>query len=66
MKVDKVLMLDIALAILKCPDDLFDVRPPAAMCRGQVSASMPHGFPIDRRRFFAGCQVSSWQEDFYE
>ena len=59
-------MLDIALAILKFPDDLFDLRPPAAMCRGQVSASMPHGSPIDGRRFFAGSQGSSWQEDFYE
>ena len=63
---DKVLMLDIDLAILKCPDDLFDLCPPAAMCRGQVSASMPHGSPIDGRRFFAGSQGSSWQEDFYE
>lgn len=46
----KVLMLDIDIAVLHCPDDLFELSPPAAMCRGRSGA--PHGSRIDGRFFF--------------
>ncbi len=29
----KVLMLDIDFAMLRCPDELFDLQAPAALCR---------------------------------
>jgi len=48
----KILMLDIDLTILQCPDALFDLRAPAALCRGQGSKA--HGARIDGRCFFAG------------
>ena len=51
----KVLMLDIDLAILQCPDALFDLRAPAALCRGQSSKA--HGARIDGRGFFAGEEI---------
>ena len=51
---DKVLMMDIDLAVIGCPDAVFDLNAPAAMCRGQVAAAWPHGSEIDGRRFFAG------------
>ena len=50
---EKVLMLDIDLAVIACPDAIFDLRPPAAMCRGQTAARWSHGSWIDGRRFFA-------------
>lgn len=47
----KVLMLDLDLAILECPDKLFQLRAPAALCRGMMGTQ--HGALIDGRRFFA-------------
>eukprot|EP00929_Paragymnodinium_shiwhaense_P000412 TRINITY_DN100663_c0_g1_i1.p1 TRINITY_DN100663_c0_g1~~TRINITY_DN100663_c0_g1_i1.p1 ORF type:complete len:650 (-),score=78.16 TRINITY_DN100663_c0_g1_i1:13-1962(-) len=49
---DKVLMLDIDLAILKCPDVLFELPAPAALWRGQSDA--PDGTRINGRTFFVG------------
>ena len=48
----KVLMLDIDLAILQCPDELFQLNAPAALHRGQTS--LAHGSRIDGRHFFGG------------
>lgn len=59
----KVLMLDIDIAVLHCPDDLFELSPPAAMCRGRSGA--PHGSRIDGRFFFAG-EVPDPLERFFE
>jgi len=47
----KVLLLDLDLAVLKCPDDLFELPTPAAMHRTVYGAR--HGAAIDGRRFFA-------------
>ena len=49
---DKVLILDIDLAILKCPDALFELPAPAAMWRGVGYCQ--HGSLIDGRLFFGG------------
>ena len=46
----KVLMLDLDLAILGNPHELFELPAPAALKRGQNC--MPHGSRIDGRRFF--------------
>lgn len=46
----KVMMLDIDLAILRCPDELFESRAPAALCRGVRNTH--HGYPMDCRHFF--------------
>ena len=54
---DKVVMMDIDLAVLDCPDDLFQLQAPAAMRRGN-SASQ-HGEPIHGRSFFGG-QKYGW------
>ena len=57
---EKVLMLDLDLAILKCPDVLFELQAPAAMHRSV--GGMAHGARIDGRNFFAGASVDSWSE----
>jgi hypothetical protein len=49
---DKVLMLDIDLAIIDCPDELFELQAPAALRRGIHHHE--HGALIDGRRWFAG------------
>ena len=49
---DKVLMLDIDLAIIHCPDELFQLQAPAALRRGIHHHD--HGALIDGRRWFAG------------
>ena len=49
---DKVLMLDIDLAVLRCPDALFELPAPAAMRRG-YSAHV-HGGRMHGRSFFGG------------
>jgi len=49
---DKVLMLDIDLAIMDCPDELFELQTPAAMRRGHFSHE--HGARLDGRLFFCG------------
>ena len=57
---DKVLMLDLDLAIMGCPDELFELPAPAALFRG--SGCMPHGVKIDGRRFFMGDDAEPpWQ-----
>ena len=53
---EKVLLLDIDLAILGSMDELFDLEAPAALWRGQAQ-TMEHGFPIDGRCFFGGAGV---------
>jgi hypothetical protein len=50
---DKILMLDIDIAVLDCADALFDLPAPAALWRG-LSQTREHGFPIDGRCFFGG------------
>ena len=47
---DKVLMMDIDLAILDCPDELFQLKAPAAMRRGPWESE--HGERIHGRSFF--------------
>ena len=49
---EKVLMMDIDIVVMKCPDELFELRAPAAMCRGRSDAE--HGSWIDGRLFFEG------------
>ena len=49
---DKVLMLDIDLAIIHCPDELFQLPAPAALRRGIHHHE--HGALIDGRLWFAG------------
>ena len=49
---EKVLMLDLDLAILQCPDTLFDLDAPAAMHRRIAGGD--HGASIDGRSFFSG------------
>ena len=48
----KVLMLDLDLAILGCPDVIFELPTPAALCRGVNCKA--HGDCIDGRNFFRG------------
>ena len=50
---DKILMLDIDIAVLDCADALFDLPAPAALWRG-LSQTREHGFPIDGRCFSVG------------
>ena len=50
-------MLDLDLAILACPDELFNLSPPAAMHRGLSGA--PHGSRIHGRSFFLGQDAGS-------
>ena len=52
---EKVLMLDLDLAILKCPKALFELRPPAAMHRSVFGKL--HGSRVDGSRFFTGATV---------
>ena len=49
---DKVLMLDIDLVIIHCPDELFELEAPAALRRGIHHHE--HGALIDGRRWFTG------------
>ena len=58
---DKVLMLDLDLAILECPDELFDLPAPAAM--GRSLCGGPHGSKIYSRNFFLGGDTDS--DDHY-
>lgn len=48
----KVLLLDLDIIPLKPLDDLFNLRCPAAMVRGQGETA--HGEAVDGRRFFGG------------
>lgn len=48
---EKVLMLDLDLAVLRCPDELFDLPAPAALSRS-VNGARP-GALIDGRHWFA-------------
>lgn len=50
---DKILMLDIDLAVLDSMDALFDLPAPAALWRGEQQ-TVEHGFSIDGRCFFGG------------
>lgn len=50
---DKVLLLDLDVIPLKPLDSLFELRPPAALVRGN-SHELPNGARVDGRRFFAG------------
>ena len=52
---EKVLMLDLDLVIIKCPDELFELKAPAAMSRSV--ASKPHGSKLNGRHFFLGEHV---------
>ena len=56
---DKVLMMDIDVVIVKCPDELFKVNTPAAMRRG--NSSNVHGKPMHGRSFFGG-QSDGWSQ----
>jgi hypothetical protein len=47
---EKVLVLDIDLAVIDCPDELFDLPAPAAMHRSM--SPVPHGSRINSRSFF--------------
>ena len=61
----KVLLLDLDIAVLRCPDELFELKAPAAMHRS-ITGALPHGAPIDGRSFFIGedvppdCQAYEW------
>ena len=50
---NKILMLDIDLAVIDSMDALFDLPAPAAMWRG-MQQTEGHGFPINGRCFFGG------------
>ena len=52
---EKVLMLDIDLALTFCPDELFDLPAPAAM--GRSIAGACHGTKLNHRGIFAGENV---------
>ena len=52
LEYEKVLLLDLDIAVLRCPDELFELNAPAAMHR--IVAGAPHGARIDGRCFFAG------------
>lgn len=54
---NKVLMLDLDLAIFDCLDELFDLPAPAAMRRGM--GFYKHGSRIDGRSFFRG-EYENW------
>jgi hypothetical protein len=51
---DKVLMLDLDLAIIDCPDELFKLEAPAALRRGPHHHE--HGKPIDGRCWFGSSE----------
>ena len=53
VRYDKIIMLDIDIAVLDCADALFDLPAPAALWRGQAQTK-EHGFPIYGRCFFGG------------
>ena len=53
VKYDKVIVMDIDLVIVHCPDELFDLPAPAALWRGQ-NQTLDHGFAVDGRCFFGG------------
>ena len=57
---DKVLLLDIDLTVLGCPDPLFNLDAPAALWRGQ-GQDIPHGCKISGRCFFGGPK-DDWQQ----
>ena len=48
----KILVLDLDLVIFDCLDHLFDLKAPAALCRGANDRT--HGCHIDGTRFFLG------------
>ena len=50
---DKILMLDIDIAVLHCADELFELPAPAALWRG-MAQTIEQGYPIDGRCFFGG------------
>ena len=56
---DKVLMMDIDIVIIKSPDELFQVKAPAAMRRG--NSSNLHGERMHGRSFFGG-QSEGWMQ----
>ena len=53
----KVLLLDIDLAILDRIDPLFELPAPAALWRGQSQDPCHHGIKVDGRLFFGGSDV---------
>ena len=58
----KILLLDLDIAVMSCPDELFALKAPAAMHRGIMGS--PHNTPIDGRTFFVGepqGTESDWQ-----
>ena len=54
---EKVLMLDLDLAIIQCPDELFELRAPAAMSR-TIGGRPLHGYRLNGRHFFCGAHVA--------
>ena len=56
----KIVMLDIDVAILQCPDALFQLQAPAALWRGQAQTE-EHGFKIDGKCFFGGAH-EDWMQ----
>ena len=58
----KVLMLDLDIAVLGCPDDLFALPAPAALHRRQWGAL--HGTYIEGRSFLAAEKLNAESECF--
>jgi len=56
----KVLVLDTDLVIRRCIDDLFELRSPAAMKRGD-SYEYRHGERIDGSHFFSGAESQGYR-----
>ena len=54
---DKVLLLDLDIAVLACVDEVFSLHPPAAMFRRRWG--WEHGRSIDGRSFFCGEYVDA-------
>ena len=56
---EKVILLDIDLVIFDCPDELFDLKAPAAMRRGPRESE--HGERMHTRGWFGGQKEGWWQ-----
>lgn len=61
---DKVVMLDLDLAIMRCPDVLFELPAPAALHRTLYGND--HGARIDGRNFFAPGRIDDPDSQVYE
>ena len=58
---ERVLLLDTDTLVLRNIDDLFELKPPAAMRRGMNNrVQLGHGEPIDGRYFFADDHSAEW------